>query len=146
MKKPLLLLALCFAAASAHADTVALGQAEALAGGASANAVMDGATGSGTVTADATPGGERRTVPTTSRGNITIGGRTPAAPSRTSGESRPGFFSRMWSSVKKPSFLIPAGTALAFAAGGAMVAGPIGALTGALIGGLLGFIFTKALG
>ncbi len=145
MKKPLLVLALSLAAVSARAENVALDQAARLANGVPAAAMMDGARDT-TVVADATPGGPApaRVVTTPARGDIAISGRTPAAPSRTASE--PGFFSRTWTSIKKPGFLVPAGMALALGAGGAMVAGPLGAIAGALIGGLLGFIFSKALG
>ncbi|MDX6770822.1 MAG: hypothetical protein SF051_14905 [Elusimicrobiota bacterium] len=147
MKTIPLALVLALTAASAHADGPALAQAQALADGAPAAAVIDGQRQAAPVVAAAgAPGDGARVVTTGARGNITINGRTPAAPARAAEPSEPGFFAKTWAAVKKPSFLVPAGMALAMGAAGAMIAGPLGAITGALIGGLFGFIFTKAMG
>lgn len=150
MKTTLFLLATSILSSSASADGPARLDANRLAGGVSAGVVIDGQRGrtgdASVVVADRRTGGAR-IVPTRSRGDITVGRPTVAAPRperRESGE--PGFFSRTWDSVKKPGILIPGGMALALGAGGAMVAGPLGAITGAVIGALFGFIFAKALG
>lgn len=145
MKKlPLLLVALSLSplAASAEPTNVALTEATVLAGGVPARAVMDGGLADRTVVAQAGPGAVAPTV-TASAATLTPRGAPPAAAPAATEE--PGFFSKAWDFVKKPTFLVPVGTALAFGAMGFMIAGPLGALTGLAIGGLLGFIFTKAM-
>lgn len=144
MKKPTVMLAVFAAlAASASAEPVAYDQANLLAGGAPARAVMDGGSGKGLVLAQATTaGGERAGGMRRNTGASLFQRAAPPAPRK----KEPGFFSKAWAYVKTPGFYVPAGGALTFGAMGAMMAGPLGALTGAIIGGLLGFIVSKALG
>lgn len=121
-----------------------LDAAQRLANGAPAGPMMDGSRQTGTVAAGAPAAGQRN-IQTGTGANLTVGPRTRGNPPPPE-KKEPGFFSKAWDFVKKPTFLAPAGMAVALGAMGAMVAGPLGAVTGALIGGLLGFIFTKALG
>lgn len=125
------------------ADMPTMGQAEALATGTPARTMMDGSRQTGAVPTG-TPTGQRN-IQTGSGANLTVGPRTRGTPPPPE-KKEPGFFSKAWDFIKQPSFLAPAGMAVALGAMGAMVAGPLGAITGALIGGLLGFIFAKALG
>lgn len=145
MKKLLLAaLALSVFSPALAVETPAMDQAAILANGAPARSVMDG----GRSAPGATPAGTaegRRVVRTGSGADIVVGRPTTGAPPAPE-PSEPGFFSKALDFVKKPSFLVPGGMAVALGAMGAMVAGPLGALTGALIGGLLGFIFVKAMG
>jgi hypothetical protein len=144
--KKLLLAALALSALTPAfaVETPAMDQASMLANGTPARAMMDGGRGApGAVPAAGAEG--QRVVTTGSGANITVGRPTTGSPPPPEA-SEPGFFSKALDFVKKPSFLVPGGMALALGAMGAMVAGPLGALTGALIGALFGFIFVKAMG
>lgn len=143
MKNLLLAAPLLALLSPAHANAP-LTQAEMMANGTPAGAMMDGGRpGTGAVTA--VPASGQRVIRTGSGANLTVGPRTTGTPPPPA-PKEPGFFSKAWNFIKQPSFLAPAGMAVALGAMGAMVAGPLGALTGALIGGLLGWMFTKALG
>jgi hypothetical protein len=129
---------------SASAETPVMDSAAMMANGTPARAVMDGGREApGAV--PATPGEGQRVVRTGSGANLVVGRPTAGTPPPPE-QSEPGFFSKAWDFVKKPSFLAPAGMAVAMGAMGAMIAGPLGAITGALIGALFGFIFVKAMG
>lgn len=127
--------------------TTAREQLDAMVGSNGSGANWDGSRGRGT------PGGAPVAANAGSGANVAPGRVGPGStPGRTTGQppapenNEPGFFGKLWNTVKAPNFLVPAGSALAFGAMGAMIAGPLGAITGAVIGGLLGFIFTKAMG
>ncbi len=135
--------ALLTAFAAAEPSRVAINEAALLSNDArAARAVMDGGTADATVLAQAAPGMSPPPATLTPTGaNPQLRAAPPAAPAK----DEPGFFSKAWDSIKTPSVFVPVGTAIVFAAMGAMIAGPLGALTGLAIGGLFGFIFTKAL-
>lgn len=141
----MLLLSLPLLGLATFASADAMSEASALAGGASAARVMDGrpAASGGEPVAATAPGG--RFVRTSSGATLALSPRTNG-PAPEAAPKEPGFFSKAWDFVKTPTFLVPASTTLSFGAMGAMIAGPLGALTGMAIGGLLGFIFLKALG
>lgn len=144
--KSLLLAAPLLAALSPAfaADMPTLDAAQRLANGAPAGPMMDGSRQTGAV-AVGTPTPGRRNIRSSTGADLSVGSRTRGNPPPPE-KKEPGFFSKAWDFVKQPSFLAPAGMAVALGAMGAMVAGPLGAVTGALIGGLLGFLFAKALG
>lgn len=144
MKNPLLAVPLLAALTPAFAaDMPTLDAARRMEAGTPASTMMDGARQTGE-TPMATPGGQR-TIRTSTGADLTVSGRTRGTPPPPE-KKEPGFLAKTWGFLKQPTFLAPAGMALALGAMGAMAAGPLGALTGAVIGGLLGFLFTKALG